>query len=122
MVYVGSFLKVVDNSGARLVKCLKIYSKLQKSRGVVGDLLLVSVRQINPKKNIKRGELFKGMLVRTNKFFYRYGGIIIYFKTSSIVLFNKRENLAGTRILEPVAYELRNLNQFKLVSLAPACI
>lgn len=122
MIYIGSFLKSADNSGARLVKCLKIYKKFAKSKGSVGDIVLVSVRRVNPKKKIKKGEILKGIIVRSKDRICRYGGVLLSFNSSSIVLFNKRDGLLGTRILEPVAYELRNCNQLKLVSLAPSCI
>lgn len=122
MIFVGSKIKVIDNSGARFVKCIKIYGKLALSKGVTGDIILVSVRNINPRKKIKKGEIYKGILVRTCVALYRYGGISMRFTHNGVVLFNKRDGLLGTRILEPVAFELRNLNQFKIVSLAPALI
>lgn len=122
MVYIGTKLPVIDNSGARLVKCIRIYGKLSLSRGCVGDLVLFSVRKINPKKKIKRGEVFRGFLIRCGSTLFRYGGVYIKFFNRGLILLNKRENLLGTRVLEPIAYELRNRNQFRLVALAPAII
>nr|YP_009557792.1 ribosomal protein L14 [Paravannella minima]QBC73431.1 ribosomal protein L14 [Paravannella minima] len=122
MIYSGSFLKVIDNSGVRIVKCIRVYIKSDFKPGLVGSMILVSVRKVFSDKKIKKGEVYKGVIVRTKKILVRYGGVFLKCDSAAVVLYNKREQLLGNRILEPVSFELRNFNHLKIMSLAPYII
>ena len=119
MIYIGTLIKVIDNSGVRWVQCLKILGKSFKSRAKVGDILVVSSKKVLPGKSLKKGEIFKAVVVRTKFKIYRYGGIFLSFDSSAVVLLNNRSLLLGTRILGPVCLELRQKNFLKILSLAP---
>lgn len=60
MVYTQTILKCIDNSGALLVKCLKILGKSTNRRGFPGDYVVVSIQTFRPHKKVKKGEIYKG--------------------------------------------------------------
>lgn len=107
MIYIGSVLKCIDNSGALTCRCLKIYKKTYKSRGEVGDILLVAIKSYRPNRKVKRGELYKAILMRTVHQVKRYGSTYISTDDKSIVLLDSRGLLLGTRVLGPGLREVR---------------
>ena len=124
MVFFGTFIKVIDNSGVRVGKCIKVFGKSNKG-GKIGDFILISVKKSksfstkHKRVKVSKGELFKGILVKFKKTICRYGGIFIFLKTSAIILIDSREMLLGDRITELVPFELRNFNKFRIIMLAP---
>ena len=122
MLYVGSFVKVIDNSGARWVKCLKILGKSYKSRAKIGDLLVVTIKKTMPNKKAKKGEVYKAVVVRLKFRMFRYGGVFLSFDSSGVILLNSRELVLGSRILGPVCRELRQKNYTKILAMSPVVI
>jgi large subunit ribosomal protein L14 len=121
MVFIGSFLKVIDNSGARVVECIRILG----NKGTVarpGSLLVLSVKTVNPKKKIKKGEIFKGILVATKKSTLRSSGFNASFSQNCAVLVNNKGIPIGTRLLGPVMLEVRVQGFVKVVSMATLSI
>lgn len=108
MILVGSFLKVSDNSGARLVKCIHVYKN--KKFGSIGDMILVSVKKYNPKKKIKKGEMFLSLIIRT-KTFFKYDCFYIKFNDNSVVLLNKKLLPIATRLFGVSIKILRQVNR-----------
>ena len=88
MILVGSYLNCSDNSGARIVKCIRIYKR--KKYGSIGDEILITVKTNNPKKRIKKGELYKALIIRTK---YNLKKNLNYYKFSdnAVVLINKKK-------------------------------
>ena len=84
MIFVSTILKVSDNSGARLAKCIHIYKK--KKFASIGDMILVSIKTYNPKKKIKKGEMYLSIVIRVKRFLnYNNGYIIIYINTITLL-------------------------------------
>ena len=77
MISVGTTLTVIDNSGARKVKCLKILGGSNIKYGYVGSEIIVSVQTINPLKKIKKGEIYKAIIVSIKKGQKRANGSVI---------------------------------------------
>jgi len=67
MISCGTSLLVIDNSGAKKVKCLKILGGSYKKYGFVGNLIVVSLQRINPLKKLKKGEIFKAVIIAIKK-------------------------------------------------------
>lgn len=110
MIAVGSFLNVSDNSGARVVQCIRIYKR--KKVGSIGDKILVTVKTHNPKKKIKSGELYKGVIVRT-RFFIKKNNNYYKFNDNAVVLVNKKNMPLGS-ILFGVSVKYIRLNYRKI--------
>lgn len=87
-----------------------------------GDYVIVSIKTHKPHKKVKKGELYKAVLVRVGYRVKRQGNITVQCTSCAVVLVNNRELPLGSRILSPVMRELRIKNHFKILSLAPGVI
>lgn len=116
MIYIQTKLNTADNSGAIKVKCVKVLKN--KKKGYIGDLILVSINKINPKKRIVRGSLQIGVIVRLNTNVIRSGGFL-RINDNAIIILNNHRLPIGSRVLGPVFRELRIFREYsKIISLA----
>jgi large subunit ribosomal protein L14 len=114
-----SVLDVADNSGAKKVYCIKVLGGTRRRYASIGDVIIVSVREAIPNSKVKKGEVARAVIVRTQKELARSDGSSIRFDGNSAVLINKENEPIGTRIFGPVARELRAKRFMKIISLAP---
>ena len=114
-----SLLDVADNSGAKKVFCIKVLGGSKRDYASIGDVIVVSIREALPNAKVKKGDVAKGVIVRTAREVGRPDGSYIKFDGNSIVLINKEMEPIGTRIFGPVARELRAKKFMKIISLAP---
>ena len=119
MIQQQSRLKVADNTGARVIQCIRVLGRSQKTTAGVGDVIVASVKQALPNSGVKKGEVVRAVVVRTAKEYGRPDGSHIRFDENAAVLINAQGSPRGTRIFGPVARELREKNFMKIVSLAP---
>jgi large subunit ribosomal protein L14 len=122
MIQMQSILDVADNSGAKKVFCIKVLGGTRRKYASVGDIIVVSVREALPMSKVKKGDVYKAVIVRTAKEIPRSDGSYIKFDSNSAVLINPQNEPIGTRIFGPVARELRAKNFMKIISLAPEVI
>ncbi len=119
MIQAETRLKVADNSGAKLVACIKVLGGSRKRYATVGDVIVVSVKEAMPNSKVKKGDVLRAVVVRTAKEIRRPDGSYIKFDDNSAVLINQQREPIGTRIFGPVARELRAKKFMKIISLAP---
>ncbi|TDJ04360.1 MAG: 50S ribosomal protein L14 [Deltaproteobacteria bacterium] len=119
MIQMQTKLEVADNSGAKVVKCVKVLGGSKRMTAMVGDLIVVAVQQALPGGKIKKGEVKKAVIVRSVYPLRREDGSYIRFDKNSVVILGTNNEPVGTRIFGPVARELRNKNFTKICSLAP---
>lgn len=119
MIQMQSKMDVADNSGAKIVTCIKVLGGSKRMSANLGDIVVVAVQQALPNGKIKKGEVKKAVIVRTKYPIRREDGSYINFDNNSCVILNNSNEPVGTRIFGPVARELRNRNFTKICSLAP---
>ena len=119
MIQAQSKLNVADNSGAKVLLCIKVLGGSKRRYARVGDVVVVSVKEAMPNSKVKKGEVMRAVIVRTAKEIPRKDGSYIKFSDNSAVLINQQNEPIGTRIFGPVARELRAKNFMKIISLAP---
>ena len=119
MIQTETKLKVADNSGAKLLLCIKVLGGSKKRYASVGDIVIVSVKEAMPNSKVNKGSVMKAVIVRTSKEIHRPDGSHIKFDDNSAVLINQQNEPIGTRIFGPVARELRAKRFMKIISLAP---
>jgi len=112
-------LAVADNSGARLVQCIKVLGGSKRRIANVGDVIVVSIKEAIPRGKVKKGDVHRAVIVRTAKEIKRPDGSAIRFDTNAAVLIAKDGEPIGTRIFGPVTRELRAKGYMKIISLAP---
>ncbi len=114
-----SKMAVADNSGAKIVQCIKVLGGSKRRTAGVGDIIVVSIKEAIPNSKVKKGEVAKAVIVRTIHKIRRNDGTYIRFDQNAAVLLNNNKEPVGTRIFGPVARELRSRNFVKILSLAP---
>ena len=122
MIQSETRLTVADNSGAKVVYCIKVLGGSKRRYAGVGDIIVVSVKEAIPNAKVKKGDVHKAVVVRTKKEIRRPDGSYIRFDDNSAVLITGGNEPIGTRIFGPVARELRAKKFMKIISLAPEVI
>ncbi len=122
MIQQESRLKVADNSGARLVLCIRVLGGTRRRYASSGAIIVCAVKDATPGGNVKKGEVVKAVVVRTTKERRRPDGTYIRFDDNACVIINDNNEPRGTRIFGPVARELRDRKFMRIVSLAPEVI
>ena len=119
MIQQESRLKVADNTGARVVLCIKVLGGSRRRYASIGDIIVGTVKEAIPGSSVKKGDVVKAVVVRTKKEKRRPDGTYIKFDENAVVLIDNQMNPRGTRIFGPVARELRGTNFMKIISLSP---
>ncbi len=111
-------LMVADNSGARRVRCFRVLGQ-RKRYARICDIIKVAVKEAQPNGLVKKGQVCTALIVRTKRGITRPDGKCLRFDNNAVVLVDDARNPIGSRVLGPVARELRDKNYAKVVSLAP---
>lgn len=119
MIQPQSRLKVADNTGAKIIMCIRVLGGSFRRSGNIGDVIVASVKKATPGGVVKKGDVVKAVIVRTNKGVQRVDGTSIKFDDNAAVIIDNQKQPRGTRIFGPVARELREDGYMKIVSLAP---
>jgi len=119
MVMQESRLKVADNSGARELLVIRVVGGSRVKSGNIGDIVVGTVKKAIPNSNVPKGRVVKAVIVRTVEGVRRKDGSYIKFDDNACVLIREDKSPIGTRVLGPVARELREKEFMKIVSLAP---
>lgn len=122
MIQKGTFLKVIDNSGAKMVCCVRILSNKRYRYAYIGDILLVSVKKLRAKRRfaskVKKGQLMQALIVRTKKKSFYLSRDDLSFFENSVILLKKNNKLVGTRIFGLLPRSLRYSQYARLLSLS----
>src|ERR1700712_5825591 len=119
MIQQESRLNVCDNSGAKVILCIRVLGGTRRRYAGVGDIIVATVKQANPAGAVKRKSVVKAVVVRTTKEITRKDGSTIKFDDNAAVIVNDEKLPRGTRIFGPVPRELRDMGYAKIISLAP---
>lgn len=122
MIQEETLLTIADNSGAKTAKCIRILGGTQRRYARVGDVIIMAVKTALPDGTVKKGQVVRGVVVRTRKEQGRRDGSYIRFGENAAVIITTDREPVGTRIFGPVARELRERRFMKIVSLAPEVV
>ncbi len=118
MIQSETKLKVADNTGAKIIQCIKVLGGSKRRYAAVGDIIVASVKEAEPRGMVKKGEVVRAVIVRTKKSLRRPDGTYIRFSDNAAVILDGKVP-KGTRIFGPVPRELREKGFVKIISLAP---
>ena len=121
MIQPQTRLKVADNTGAKVIMCIRVLGGSFRRSGNIGDVIIASVKKAAPGGVVKKGDVVKAVIVRTKKGITRSNGSHIKFDDNAVVIINEDGSPKGTRVFGPVAREIREKGEgfMKIVSLAP---
>ncbi len=119
MIQHKSNIKVADNTGARLIQCIRVLGGSSRRYCRIGDIFIAAVKDAAPDGTVKKSEVVRAVLVRSTAPLKRPDGSSIKFDENAAVIITKDNTPVGTRIFGPIARELRDKNFMKIISLAP---
>jgi len=119
MIQTETRLKVADNTGAKVIQCIKVLGGSKRKTANIGDVIVASVKSASPGGVAKKKDIVKAVIVRTVYGVSRSDGSYIQFDDNAAVIIDDNKQPKGTRIFGPVARELREKDYMKIVSLAP---
>jgi large subunit ribosomal protein L14 len=120
MIQMRTMLAVADNSGAKKLQAIRqLGGSTAGQYAHLGDIIVCAVKEAAPESQIKKGTVVKAVVVRTRRAHRRKDGSYIRFDDNAVVLVNAQKEPVGTRVIGPVARELRERRFMKIVSLAP---
>lgn len=126
MITQGTYLNVIDNSGAKKAYCIKILKGYRSRYAYLGDVILVSIHKLRSHRKsfskVKTGELYKALIVRTKIKKFAYSGDSYQFLENAIVLLNKQNKFIGTRIFGAVPKFFRYTKYMRLVSISSSLV
>lgn len=122
MIQQESRLRVADNSGAKVVLCIRVLGGTKRRYAGIGDVFIATVKDAMPGAAVKKGDVVRCVVVRTKKERRRTDGSYIKFDENAAVLIDNNDQPRGTRIFGPVGRELRDRRFMRIVSLAPEVI
>lgn len=123
MIQPQTTVKITDNSGAKIGVVFKVLGGSKRRYARIGDLVVLSVKSAEPRKQVKKKEVVRGIVVRQKQPFRRKDGSYIRFDENAVVLVEKekKEPRAG-RIFGPIPREIAEAGYQKIVSLAPEVV
>lgn len=122
MIQPQTRLKVADNTGAKVIQCIRVMGGSIRKSANIGDTIIASVKTATPGGVVKKKDVVTAVIVRSVKGIRREDGSYIRFDENAAVIIDKQKQPKGTRIFGPVARELREKEYMKIISLAPEVI
>jgi len=118
MIQTETKLKVADNSGAKMIQCIRVLGGTRKRYARIGDIIVAAVKKAEPRKPVKKHEVVKAVVVRQRKEFRRKDGTYLRFDDNAAVIINNKKEPIGGRIFGPIPKELREKGFEKIINLA----
>ena len=118
MIQMQTELDVADNSGAKIVECIKVLGGTRRRYAGLGDVIVVTVKRALSGGGVKKGQVVKAVIVRVKQPTRRDDGSYVRFDRNAVVIVDNDGNPRGTRIFGAVARELRDRRFMKIISLA----
>ena len=118
MIKERTIIKVADNSGAKIIRCFRILSGTRHRYAKVGDVIVASVQEAEPRKAVKKKDIVRALIVRTKQPLRRNDGSYIRFDENAAVLIGAKKEPRATRIFGPIPRELKDKGYEKIVVMA----
>jgi len=119
MIQMKTKLKVADNTGAKIIQCIRVLGGSKRRYGRVGDVIVGVVKEAEPRREIKEHQIVRAVIVRTRKEIRRKDGTYVRFDDNACVIIDpKTGDPKGTRIIGPIAREVKEKGFEKVAALA----
>ena len=122
MIQPQTILRVVDNSGAKVIRCFRVLGGTKRRYAELGDMIVASVQIAEPRREVKKKAVVKAIVVRQKKAFRRKDGSYIRFNENAAILVNEKKEPIGNRIFGPIPKEIRERGYSKAAGLAPELV
>jgi large subunit ribosomal protein L14 len=118
MIQERSILKVADNSGAKIVRCFRILGGTRRRYAGIGDMIVASVQVAEPRKQLKKKDIVRVVVVRQRNPLRRADGSYVRFDENAVVVVNNKKEPIATRVFGPLPRELKSKGYEKILTMA----
>ncbi|MCX6735373.1 MAG: 50S ribosomal protein L14 [Candidatus Peregrinibacteria bacterium] len=118
MIQFGTNLKVVDNTGAKMARVIKVLGATRARYAHLGQVVVVSIKEASPRGIVRKKSVERAVIVRQVREYHRDDGSCISFDDNAVVIVDKDSQPKGSRVFGPVARELRETGFQKIISQA----
>lgn len=118
MIQPRTMLKVADNTGAKIIQCIRVLGGTRRRYARIGDIIVGTVKVAEPRRSVKKHEIVRAVIIRQKKSFKRNDGSYIRFDENAVVVLGIGKEPKGGRVLGPVARELKDKGFETIASLA----
>jgi len=118
MIQTRTMLKVADNTGAKVIQCIRVLGGTRHRYAQIGDIIVGAVKLAEPRRPVKKHDVVKAVIVRQKKAFRRADGSYIRFDDNAVVILEAKKNPKGGRIFGPIAREIKEKGFEKIANLA----
>jgi len=118
MIQTQTILKIADNSGAKVIQCIKVLGGTRRRYAQLGDVIVGAVKVAEPRRPVKKHDVVRAVIVRQRRAYKRPDGSYIRFDDNAAVIVDAAKNPKGNRISGPIARELREKGFDKIITLA----
>ena len=118
MIQPQTMLKVADNTGAKIIQCFRVLGGTLRRYAQIWDIIVVSVKEAEPRRDVKQHEIVRAVIIRQRKPFRRIDGSYIRFDDNAVVILEAKKNPKGGRVFGPVPRELKEKGFKKIATLA----
>lgn len=122
MIQERSILKMADNSGAKSIRCFRILGGTRHRYAKIGDIIVASVQEAEPRKTVKKKDVVKAVIVRSRNSFRRHDGSYIRFDENAAIIINAKKEPIATRVFGPMPRELKDRGFEKIIMMAEEVI
>ena len=122
MIQEETVLKVADNTGAKIIKCFRVLGGTRKRYAQLGDVIVAAVKEAEPRRQVKKHDKVRAVIVRQKKAYRRADGSYIRFDENAAVILEKEKEPKGGRIFGPIPREIREKGYTKIATLASEVI
>ena len=119
MIQLRTMVKVADNTGAKVLQCIHVLGGSRRRYARIGDVIVGVVKEAEPRREIKKHDIVRALIVRQKKELGRPDGSYIRFDDNAcVILDGKTKDPKGGRIFGPVAREIKEKGFDKVAALA----
>lgn len=122
MIQPRSIVKIADNTGAKIGRIFKVLGGSKRRYAQIGDIVVLSVQVAEPRKQVKKGDKSRAIVVRQSNAYRRRDGSYIRFDENAVVLIDAKNEPRGGRVFGPIPREITEKGYQKIASLAPEVI
>lgn len=123
MIQTETKLKVIDNTGAKVIQCIKVLGGSRRRYAQIGDIIVAAVKDAEPRRPVKKHDVVRAVIVHQKKAKRRPDGSYIRFdEPAAVILEEKTKNPKGNRVFGPIPYELKQKGFDKIAGLAKELI
>lgn len=101
-----------------MIQCFHVAGGTRRRYAQIGDIIVAAVKEAEPRRQVKKHEVVRAVVVRQKRFYRRADGSYIRFDENAAVILEKEKEPKGGRVFGPIPREIREKGFTKIAALA----